>query len=71
MDRIVTDLGNIQVSLQEPELALYTQDGPNQSGDRDLIQFRYTRENRSRPLFGAAVKFPISKYRASSFAPFK
>ena len=39
MDRLVTDLGNIQVSLQEPELALYTQDGPSQSGDRDLLSF--------------------------------
>ena len=39
MDRIVTDLGNMQVSLQDPELALYTQDGPSQSGDRDLLSF--------------------------------
>ena len=39
MDRIVTDLGNMQVSAQEPELALYAQDGPSQSGDRDMISF--------------------------------
>lgn len=39
MDRIVTDLGNMQVSTQEPELALYAQDGPSQSGDRDMISF--------------------------------
>ena len=42
MDRIVTDLGNMQVSLQDPELALYTQDGPSQSGqsgDRDILSF--------------------------------
>ena len=39
MDRIVTDLGNMQVSLEEPELALYTQDGPGQLGDRDTISF--------------------------------
>ena len=39
MDRIVTDLGNMQVSLQEPELALYTQDGPSQSGDQDMLSF--------------------------------
>ena len=39
MDRLVTDLGNMQVSLQEPELALYTQDGPNQLGDRDMLSF--------------------------------
>ena len=42
MDRIVTDLGNIQVSLQDPELALYTQDGPSQSGqsgDQDMLSF--------------------------------
>ena len=39
MDRLVTDLGNMQVSLQEPELALYTQDGPSQSGDRDMLSF--------------------------------
>ena len=39
MDRIVTDLGNIRISPQEPELALYTQDGPSQLGDRDMISF--------------------------------
>ena len=39
MDRIVTDLRNIRVSLQEPELALYTQDGPSQLGDRDMLSF--------------------------------
>ena len=39
MDRIVTDLGNMQVSLEDPELALYTQDGPSQSGDRDMLSF--------------------------------
>lgn len=39
MDRIVTDLGNIQISPQEPELALYTQDGPSQLGDRDMLSF--------------------------------
>ena len=39
MDRIVTDLHNMQVSLQEPELALYTQDGPSQLGDRDMLSF--------------------------------
>ena len=39
MDRIVTDLGNMQVSLQEPEFALYTQDSPSQSGDRDMLSF--------------------------------
>ncbi len=39
MDRIVTDLSNMQVSVEDPELALYTQDGPSQSGDRDMISF--------------------------------
>ena len=39
MDRIVTDLGNMQASLQDPELALYTQDGPSQSGDQDMLSF--------------------------------
>ncbi len=39
MDRIVTDLGNMQTSTQEPELALYAQDGPSQAGDRDMISF--------------------------------
>ena len=39
MDRLVTDLGNMQVSLQEPELALYTQDGPSQLGERDMFSF--------------------------------
>ena len=39
MDRIVTDLGNMQISLQEPELVLYTQDGPSQFGNRDMLSF--------------------------------
>lgn len=39
MDRLVTDLSNMWVSLQEPELALYTEDGPSQLGDRDIISF--------------------------------
>lgn len=39
MDRLVTDLRNMQVSLEEPELAIYTQDGPNQLGDRDMLSF--------------------------------
>ncbi len=39
MDRLVTDLSNIRVSLEDPELALYTQDGPSQLGDRDMLSF--------------------------------
>ena len=39
MDRLVTDLSNIRISLEDPELALYTQDGPSQFGDRDLLSF--------------------------------
>ena len=39
MDRLVTDLGNMQISPQEPELALYTQDEPGQLGDRDMLSF--------------------------------
>ena len=39
MDRLVTDLSNMRVSLQDPELALYTQDGPSQLGDRDMLSF--------------------------------
>ncbi len=39
MDKIVTDLGNMQVSVEDPELALYAQDGPGQAGDRDIISF--------------------------------
>ena len=39
MDRLLTDLNNMQVSLEEPELALYTQDGPSQLGDRDMLSF--------------------------------
>ena len=39
MDRIVTELGNMKVALQDPELALYTQDGPSQSGDQDMLSF--------------------------------
>ena len=39
MDRLVTDLSNMRVSLQDPELALYTQDGPSQLGERDMLSF--------------------------------
>lgn len=39
MDRLVTDLSNMRVSLQDPELGLYTQDGPSQFGDRDMLSF--------------------------------
>lgn len=39
MDRLVTDLSNMRISLEDPELALYTQDGPSQSGDRDMLSF--------------------------------
>ena len=39
MNGLVTDLSNMRVSLEEPELALYTQDGPSQLGDRDLLSF--------------------------------
>ena len=39
MDRLVTDLHNMQISLDEPELALYTQDGPSPLGDRDMLSF--------------------------------
>lgn len=39
MDRLVTDLHNMQISVEAPELALYTQDGPSQLGDRDMLSF--------------------------------
>lgn len=39
MDRLVTDLSNMRISLQDPELALYTQDGPSQLGERDMLSF--------------------------------
>ncbi len=39
MGRLVTDLGNILASAEEPELALYTQDGPSQVGERDMLSF--------------------------------
>lgn len=39
MDRLVTDLSNLRISLEDPELALYTQDGPSQFGDRDMLSF--------------------------------
>ena len=29
----------MQTALDEPELALYTQDGPSQLGDRDMLSF--------------------------------
>lgn len=39
MDRLVTDLSNMRISLEDPELILYSQDGPNQLGDRDMLSF--------------------------------
>lgn len=39
MDRLVTDLSNMRISLEDPELALYTQEGPSQFGDRDMLSF--------------------------------
>ena len=39
MDRLVTDLSNMRISLQDPELALHTQDGPSQFGERDMLTF--------------------------------
>lgn len=39
MDRLVTDLQNMYISLEAPELALYTQDEPSQLGDRDMLSF--------------------------------
>ena len=39
MDRLVTDLENMIISLESPELALYTQDGPSQLGERDMLSF--------------------------------
>lgn len=39
MERLVTDLSNMRISLQDPELALYTQDGPSQLGERDMLTF--------------------------------
>ena len=39
MDRIVTDLSNMRISLQEPELVLYSEDGPSQLGERDILSF--------------------------------
>ncbi len=37
LDRLVTDLQHIQVATDEPELSLYTQDMPSESGDRDIL----------------------------------
>ena len=37
LDRLVTDLRHMQVSLDEPELSLYTQDMPSELGDRDML----------------------------------
>ncbi len=39
MDSLVTDLSNSQLSLEDPMLALYSEDGPSQTGDRDMISF--------------------------------
>ena len=39
MDRLVTDLNHMQTSVEEPELAFYTQDGPSQLGERDMLSF--------------------------------
>ena len=39
LDKLVNDLRHIQVSPEEPEFALYTQDMPMESGDRDILSF--------------------------------
>lgn len=57
MDRLVTDLGNMQVSLQEPELALYSQDGPSQSGDRDMLSFVTLAKTDPDPFFEQLSSF--------------
>ncbi len=39
LDKIINDLQHIQVSTEEPEFALYTQDIPTESSDRDMFSF--------------------------------
>lgn len=57
MDRLVTDFSNMQVSLEEPELGLYTQDGPNQSGDRDVVSFVTLVKTDPDPFFQQLTSF--------------
>ena len=71
MDRIVTDLGNMQVSVEEPELVLYAEDGPSQSGDRDIISFVTLVRTDPDPFAAQLFEFSISEYRANSPTAFK
>lgn len=57
MDRLVTDLSNMRVSLQEPELALYTEDGPSQLGERDLLSFVTLVKTDPDPFFQQLASF--------------
>ena len=57
MDRLVTDLSNMRVSLQDPELALYTQDGPNQLGERDMLTFVTLVKTDPDPFFEQLASF--------------
>ena len=57
MDRLVTDLSNMRVSLQEPELALYTEDSPSQLGDRDMLSFVTLVKTDPDPFFEQLTSF--------------
>lgn len=39
LDTLVTDLKHLQASSEEPDFALYTQDVPAESGERDMLSF--------------------------------
>ena len=57
MDRLVTDLSNMRVSLEEPELALFTEDGPSQLGDRDMLSFVTLVKTDPDPFFQQLASF--------------
>ena len=66
MDRLVTDLSNMRVSLEEPELTLYTEDGPSELGDRDMISFVTLVKTDPDPFFEQLASF---RSQSTSQAP--
>lgn len=69
MDRLVTDLHNMQISLEAPELALYTQDGPSQLGERDMLSFVTLAKTDPDPFLEQLASFQAQNNTAQVPAP--
>ena len=69
MDRLVTDLHNMQISLEAPELALYTQDGPSQLGERDMLSFVTLAKTDPDPFLEQLASFQAQNNTAQAPAP--